>query len=268
MKLTEAAELLCSSGIENALYEARLLFSHFGGYRSYELIGSDPNSELEALIAAVKKRAQRYPLQYIIGEVDFYRERYKVSESCLIPRSDTEILVDEVIKRLPDGALILDLCTGSGCIALSILNNTKGTTAIAVDISEDALDVARSNAEALSLTERISFLQADALGTAVCDKAFAVISNPPYVTEEEYTSLEPEIYFEPSIAFLAKKNGIDFYERIVPEYANAISEEGFFAFEIGYTQADALRLVAKRQNLRCEIIKDYSGNDRVAILFR
>ena len=266
MKLSEATDILAKAGIEDAKREARLLFSHFLGLSESMLYGADAESSSKHLADAIKRRADREPIQYIIGTVGFYKESYKVSPSCLIPRSDTEILVDEVIKRLPDGAKFIDLCTGSGCVALSVLNNTTLTSAVALDISDAALSLAKENAESLSLSDRVEFILTDALLKAVDGKFSAVISNPPYVTEKAYENLAPEIYFEPSIAFLGGKDGLVFYRKIIALYKDSLCENGFFAFEIGYDQAKSLKEIADEHGFICKIIKDYSGNDRVAIL--
>lgn len=266
MKLSTATDILKNAGIVDAKREARLLFMHFSGLSNASLYGGDAESDSQELISAVERRKNREPLQYIIGEVDFYKETYKVTPDCLIPRSDTEILVDEVIKRLSKGARFIDLCTGSGCIALSTLNNTNSTSAVAVDISENALAIARENADRLSLTRRIDFLNMDALSEAVKGSFFAVISNPPYVTDKAYKSLEPEIYFEPSIAFLGGEDGMKFYGKIISLYKDSLADGGFFAFEIGYDQGDLISALANAHSLKIEIYKDYSGNDRVAIL--
>ena len=266
MKLSTATDILKAAGIEDAKHEARLLFSEIAKIPQSDLYFGDPESDLASLSEAVERRAKREPLQYIIGEVDFYRERYKVTPDCLIPRSDTEILVDEAVKRMPEGAHFADLCTGSGCIALSVLNNTKKTTATAVDISAKALAVARENAKSLSLSERISFIQKDVLSDEAEGEFFAILSNPPYVTDKAYKELMPEIYFEPDIAFLGGEDGLNFYRRILDLYSECLSENGFFGFEIGYDQADALVSLAKEHAMNIEIIKDFSANPRVAIL--
>ena len=268
MKLSTATEILKKAGIENARAEARMLFSEIAKIPEASLYGFDAESDSEELLLAVKRRADREPIQYIIGEVDFYRERYKVTPACLIPRSDTEILVDEVIKRLPEGARFIDLCTGSGCIALSTLNNTDSTRAVALDISKDALAVARENAERLSLSDRVEFIEKDLLSGAVDGRFSAVVSNPPYVTPKAYASLEREIYFEPDIAFLGGDDGLDFYRAILSLYKNSLEDGGFFAFEIGYDQAKGLTLLAEKHEMKAEVIKDLSGNDRVVILRR
>ena len=266
MKLSDAERILGEGGIEDARREARRLFAHFARLPESELYCRDAESDSPELTEAVRRRAERFPLQYIIGEVDFYRECYKVTPDCLIPRSDTEILVDEVIKRLPPEADFIDLCTGSGCIALSILKNTEKTEAVAVDVSEGALNVARENAERLGLSKRVSFLLEDALRLKVREKAFAVVSNPPYVSNSAYRELQAEIFYEPEIAFLGGEDGLLFYRKIIPLYKDALAEDGFFAFEIGYDQADAIKNIAKENGFDTEIIKDYGQNPRVAIL--
>ena len=163
MKLSDAVKLLRNAGIDSASYDAREIFLHIGGFSRNELLFSDPESFDEKLIFAVNRRQKREPLQYIIGEVGFYKETYKVSKDCLIPREDTEILVDYAVKNLPSGAHFLDICTGSGCIAISTLKNTKNTTATAIDISSAALEIAKKNANLNGISERISFVESDVL---------------------------------------------------------------------------------------------------------
>lgn len=267
MTLREAERKLADAGITNAREEARRLFCQVGGVPQYELTSPASECESDELIRAIERRAERIPLEYITGRADFYRESYKVSEAVLIPRSDTEILVDFGVKHLPYGAHFLDLCTGSGCVALSILNNTDGTTATAVDISEAALGVARENAEALSLTKRIEFIATDALTLPPKD-CYAVFSNPPYVSDKAYKELEAEIFREPKIAFLGGEDGADFYRVITPVYKNKIAKEGFIAYEIGYDQGEILREIAEKNGMSCEILQDLGGRDRVAVLRR
>lgn len=266
MTLKEAIKVLCSAGVPEAVHDARAIFRHFGGFADYELVSRDVSSDKEELTNAIERRKNREPLQYIIGECDFYRERYFVSQDCLIPRSDTEILVDFAVKNLPVGARFLDLCTGSGCVALSVLNNTAKTSAIAVDISERALDIAKKNAKRLELSSRVEFLSANALSRAVDGDFYAVLSNPPYVTDAEYESLEKEIYFEPKNAFVGGFDGGDFYRAITALYKGRIADSGFIAYEIGAAQADLLRDIADTNQMSCHIINDLSGRARVAVL--
>lgn len=268
MTLKEAINLLSSAGVPDAAHDARAIFSHFGGFADYQLVSREISSDNPDLADALERRAKREPLQYIIGECDFYRERYFVSPGCLIPRSDTEVLVDFAVKNLPSGARFLDLCTGSGCVGLSVLNNTENTSATLVDISGAALDIARKNAERLGLASRANFLLADVLGEPICDEVYAVLSNPPYVTDSEYEALEKEIYFEPKSAFVGGADGGDFYRAITEKYRDRLAVGGFIAYEIGYAQAELLSEIAEANRMTCEIIHDLSGNARVAVLRR
>ncbi|MBE6645088.1 MAG: peptide chain release factor N(5)-glutamine methyltransferase [Ruminococcaceae bacterium] len=268
MKLSEAIKILKDAGVDNPRHDARILFMHFCGMDFSELISSDVFSDKKELIDAIERRKNREPLQYITGTVGFYREEYNVNNSCLIPREDTEILVNYAVKNMPEGKRFLDLCTGSGCIAISTLANTHNTRATAVDISKAALCTAKTNAEKNGVADRIQFIEADVLSYEENDGYFAILSNPPYVTEEEYEALAPEIFFEPKIALTAKDQGLEFYKKIISNYKDSLDEEGFFAFEIGSLQADALISISHGHGLSCEIIKDCSQKDRVAIIRR
>ena len=266
MKLSELTKILFDAGIENARAEARMLFEHFTKKKAAELVIGDPESDSKELISALEKRRRREPLQYILGKAYFYREEYEVTPDCLIPRQDTEILVDTAVKLIPDGERFLDICTGSGCIAISTLCNTKNTSATAIDISLAAIEVARRNAEKNGVSKRVNFIQKDALKESVDGDFFAVLSNPPYVTEDAYESLEKEIYYEPKIAFVGGKDGLDFYRRLTALYRDRIKDGGFIAYEIGYDQKDGIRAIAEENEMTSEVIYDLGGNPRVAVL--
>lgn len=273
MRLTEAAARLRAAGIENEIYEARLLFSHFGGLAPSMLYGRDAEAEDARIEPYLLRRERHEPMAYILGEQGFYRESYLVSPETLIPREDTEILVDDAVRRLPKGARFADLCTGSGCIALSVLNNTEGTTAVAVDLSEGALKVARKNAERLGLSDRARFAQADVLSDALSevlssDAPFdAILCNPPYIPREVYETLAPEIFFEPESAFVGEEEGMIFYRVLISALRPMLKAGGFLSFEIGYDQAERMRALAQESGYDAEILKDLSGNSRVALLF-
>lgn len=268
MTLKEAKRILEESGIENALFDVRVIFSEVGGIPSYALVSQEVDCPSDEVANAIARRAEREPLQYIIGEVDFYNERYTVSPDCLIPRADTEILVDYAVKNIPRGKKFLDLCTGSGCIAISVLNNTESTTALAVDLSEGALNIARANAERTGVSDRITFKKADATEETLGADFFAILSNPPYVTESAYRELSPEIYHEPRCAFVGGEDGADFYRAITPLYRDVIPTDGFIAYEIGFDQEEIIIDIANENGLNAEIIRDYSNNPRVAVLRR
>ena len=266
MTLNEAKEILSTGGVENPLFDARMIFANIGKIPEHLLIDRSTATDSESVKDAILRRSRREPLQYIIGEVDFYREKYTVTPDCLIPRADTETLVDFAVKSLPDGAKFLDLCTGSGCIAISVLNNTESTRAAAVDVSDAAIGVAKKNAQRNGVSERVDFFRLNVLDSAVDGEFFAVLSNPPYVSESAYRELEPEIYREPSIAFVGGEDGGDFYRALTPLYRDRISDEGFIAYEIGYDQAELLTEIAQKNRMSIEILRDLSGNPRVAVL--
>ena len=266
MKLSELIDRLKRAGIESAVYDARALFRHYGGFTDFALYGSDPSSNDPALIEAALRREAREPLQYILGECGFYRETYLVTRDCLIPREDTEILVEYAVNHLPSGASFADLCTGSGCIALSVLNNTKNTTARLFDISEGALSVAKKNTERLGLTDRAELFLLDCLKQAPSGKYDAILSNPPYIEKEAYERLEKEIFYEPSLAFIAGEDGMEFYRAILTNCKNSLTEDGFFAFEIGYDQEEKIKSLSDELGFSPRILRDLSGNCRVAIL--
>ena len=264
MRLSDAEGLLREAGIDEAKSEARIIFSRIGGVPDYAL-PLDPECDSEAVAGAIERRRARYPLAYVIGEVDFYRESYKVSPACLIPRPETEILVDLAVRSIPSGARFADLCTGSGCIAISTLKNTDGTHAVALDLSPDAISIATENADRNGVRDRIEFVTGDAL-CGLEGKFFAILSNPPYVSESAYASLDAELYAEPKMAFVGGEDGGDFYRRMIPLYKENLLENGFLAFEIGYDQGELLRALGEENGMSVEIIKDYSSLDRIALL--
>ncbi|MBQ8719605.1 MAG: peptide chain release factor N(5)-glutamine methyltransferase [Clostridia bacterium] len=266
MQFRDAVELLSSHGVQSAAHDAREIFIRFGGFSRSEIIPPTASSDELLLISAIERRCEREPLQYIVGEVGFYREVYSVSPDCLIPREDTEVLVDYAVKNLPSGARFLDLCTGSGCVAISTLNNTKDTTAVATDISLGALDMAKKNAERCGVSDRLTLRHSDARAEREAGLFDAILSNPPYVSQEEFEALEPELYFEPKGALVAKDDGAEFYKTIIPTHKDSLKRGGFFAFEIGATQAPLLSSLAEIYGMSLKVIRDLSGNDRVAVL--
>lgn len=238
---------------------------------SYLLSHRDDDIDCPALDIAVAKREERIPLQYVIGKWDFYRQTYKVNENCLIPRSDTERLVEMAVELLPRGASFADLCTGSGCIGISTLCERPDTSAILVDKFEKTLELARENIELNGVEDRVKSMLFD----VICDsKRFegysfdAILSNPPYIRPEVIESLSPEVKKEPYAALYGGEDGLIFYRAIVENYSKYLKKEGFFLFEIGYDQADAICEIATSNGFDCKIIKDYGGNDRVAHLIR
>ena len=263
--LKEAIKRLEEAGIPSPEYDARELFRAFANPLNTPLT-QNTASDSDELLRAIERRASREPLQYIVGSVGFYREEYRVTPDCLIPRSDTEILVDYAAKNIPAGERFADLCSGSGCIGISTLKNTRDTLCDSFDISDGALALTKENAMLNGVDARITVTKKDLLRDEIEGEYFAILSNPPYIPREVYEGLEKEIFSEPEIAFVGGKDGLIFYERLTPMCKKAIKDGGFIAFEIGYDQAESLRAIADKNSLGCQIIKDYSGNDRVAVL--
>lgn len=255
MTRDEARAALLAAGLENAAGEARMLAEHYQG-----------NIPLDV----VQKRASRYPLQYLLGTWGFWREEYEVSPACLCPRADTEHLVECAVNRLPQGARFLDLCTGSGCVAISVLATRKDTRAVGVDIFPETLALAQRNAVRNRVAERVTFVRADVFAPIpreLAEEPFdAILSNPPYLTRREMTQLQPEVRFEPAAALDGGTDGLAFYREILNKWQHVLRKGGFFAFEIGSTQAPFLKALAAEHGRHCRVIKDYSANDRVVLL--
>lgn len=235
--------------------EERLLKEYFG--------------KNEAMLKDARMRlANNEPLAYILGETVFYDEYYYVTPDTLIPRPDTERVVEWVLKRLPVNGKLLDLCCGSGCIGISALKHSENTMAVSVDISEGALRVAIRNANRNGVENRIRFVQADLVKDNFLEtECFDVIvSNPPYVKTAVVDTLEPECGYEPRIAFDGGEDGMVFYRIILNRFTKHLKENGCFVFEIGYDQGQDMTNLAAMHGFDCQIYKDYGKNDRVAVL--
>ena len=272
MTYNEICMRLAAAEIENHRGEAAMLICHFADINKAELFGMhDVDFNLPALDEAVKKRCSHYPLQYILGYWGFYHETYRVTEDTLIPRQDTEKLVELAIKILPEGARFIDLCTGSGCVAISTLAARRDCRAVGVDLFESTLAIAGENAEHNGVGERLGLLRANVLEPSFMDDLGifdCIISNPPYIESEKVDSLAMELSFEPEAALDGGKDGLDFYRTIISSYGKYLSSSGCMLFEIGYDQAKSVAAIAVQNGFSCEIFKDYGGNDRVAYLRR
>lgn len=219
----------------------------------------------------IDKRKQHIPLQHITGEQEFMGLVFRVNEHTLIPRQDTEILVEEAMRYLGDGMRILDLCTGSGCILLSLLKYSNECEGIGIDISKDALLVAEENAKRLGLDA--TFLEGDLfapLAQLVPQKGQdglfdIIISNPPYIASSEIETLMPEVKdHEPRLALDGKEDGLYFYRQIMEKAPSYLRKGAMLFLEIGYDQAIAVcSLLQEKGFEKIEVIKDYAGLDRV-----
>ena len=272
MTYRQLCVLLQEAQIENAEWDALCLMEHFLSLTPSLLRAApDRNYENENLEDAVRRRVAHEPLQYILGEWDFYRQKYEVSPNCLIPRSDTEILVENAVRLLPIRAHFADLCTGSGCIAISTLAERPDTTAVALEKFPATLVLAMRNATKNGVDNRFCGILEDVLNTPVRIVEHApfdaILSNPPYIPTADIEKLSPEVHAEPMSALDGGNDGLIFYRAILKNYAPLLKEDGFFLFEIGYDQANDLTTLAKEHNFaHVRIIRDLGGRDRVVYI--
>ena len=271
MTYQQIRQKLADAGIESASWDAECLICHyFSTSRTAILADPERQYESDALSVAVQRRCNREPLQYLLGEWDFYRQTYEVTPDCLIPRSDTEILVEEAIRLLPENAVFADLCTGSGCIAISTLAERRDTRAFALEKFPNTLEIAKRNAQRNGVSDRFTPILADVLiPPTEFPTLDAILSNPPYIVSEVIDTLSPEVKREPRVALDGGEDGLLFYRAILKSYAHFLSPDGFFLFEIGYDQGEALVSLGKEHGFsESRVIKDFGGCDRVIYLSR
>lgn len=271
MTYNEICLALAEAGIENDRGEAAMLICRFCNINKAELLqrSRDEDYPSEELEDAVIKRCSHYPLQYILGYWEFCHETYRVTKDTLIPRQDTEKLVELAVRFLPEKARFIDLCTGSGCVAISTLAARPDCHAVAVDLFEPTLEIARENAETNGVGERIGFAREDVLcpdfmkelGDFDC-----ILSNPPYIETKQISLLDDELAYEPSAALDGGEDGLCFYRTIIKDYVKYLRAGGMMLLEIGWDQARAVSEIAASVGLRCEVYKDLGGNDRVAYI--
>ena len=264
MTYAEICNRLRLAGLDNAAGEAELLITELlCSTFSYDADYSDPMLEV-----ALEKRCGGYPLQYIIGKWWFAGCVFEVNESCLVPRPDTETVVEQAMKLLGKNARFADLCTGSGCIAIALLDLRADLSAYAVELCEETLELAKRNAVLNRVCDRVEFKKGDVLRRDVLgeEKFDAIISNPPYIRRDVIPTLSREVKCEPLIALDGGDDGLDFYRAIVKNCSDNLTSGGAFIFEIGYDQADDLHRIADENGFSCRVVKDLGGCDRVAIL--
>ena len=221
----------------------------------------------DELQKALQKYESGIPAAYILGEWEFFGDRYLLNNDCLIPRCDTERVVEKLIESLTCGSRFADVCTGSGCIAISTLKRVKDSYCVAVELSKNAADMAKKNAELNGVSDRLEVICADAFDCPLGDEVFdAIVSNPPYIPTRDLDVLDEYVKKEPSIALDGGKDGMDFYRLLLTKYKNNLSPKGRFIFEIGYDQEMQISHLAKERGFSCKVYKDYSGNPRVAVI--
>ena len=270
----KSIEYLKKNGVPNPLLDTEYIFSDvlkvsrntLKYSMSREIKEEDKNKIREMLVLRAKKRK---PLQYILGEWEFYGLPFKVSEEVLIPRADTEILVEQCIQLMRDieEPNILDIGTGSGAISIAIANELKSSSVTGIDINEKALKLANEN-KILNKIENVNFIESNLFEKL--DKDFKydlIVSNPPYISKEEYETLMPEVKnYEPQNALTDLGDGLYFYREISKLAGDYLKDTGYLAYEIGYNQAKDVSKILQDNNFDVlSVIKDYGGNDRVVI---
>ena len=225
-------------------------------------------SDDKALSEAIKRVESGEPLAYVIGEWYFFGLTFKLNKDCLIPRPDTEHTVEAAISRLPKNGRFIDLCSGSGCIAISILACRSDTSGTAVEISSDAFSAITENASLNGVSDRLNAVNADIFEYDPAEKYDCVISNPPYIRTDVVETLDSSVKdHEPRLALDGGADGLRFYRHILTAYRNTLSENGCFIFEIGYDQRGEIISLSRELGYSfCAVTKDYGGNDRVAVI--
>ncbi|WP_029541125.1 peptide chain release factor N(5)-glutamine methyltransferase [Selenomonas sp. AB3002] len=265
-----------TKGVESPRLDAEVLLSRvLKKERIFLYVHFDQPLEAEELAAykaLIKQRVEHVPVAYLLGQKEFMGLNFKVTPATLIPRPDTEILVQAAVERLRgrDNCSVADIGTGSGAICLSVLSFVPGSHAVTVDISSEARAVAEENAASLGLADRIEFFTGDLLEPVKDRKFTAILSNPPYIPEKDIEGLQAEVRCkEPYGALSGGEDGLDFYRRLCAEAPNLLEEDGFMAFEVGIGQAAVVAKLAEENPLikRTEILKDLAGIERVVIAY-
>lgn len=262
--------------IESPRLDAEVLLSHIlGRERIYLYVHFDEPlepTELARYREAIKQRVQRVPVAYIIGEKEFMGLTFRVTADTLVPRPDTEILVQAAVERLRahgEAPRFADIGTGSGAICLSVLHFLPKAQADTVDISPAARAVAEENAAALEVADRVTFHTGDLLAPLAGQCYDAILSNPPYIPDGDIAALAPEVRLkEPHTALAGGKDGLDFYRRLTADAPALLKDGGFLAVEVGIHQAAPVAALAVPAFSRTEILKDYAGIERVVIAWK
>ena len=251
---------------DDAYFEARQIVSEIsGGKMPFEEISEAQLAECEN---KAKRRKTGEPLQYILGNWEFYGRKYFVGEGVLIPRPETELLCDIAKAHLKNtGGTAVDLCSGSGCIAVTVALEAN-VKAVGIEISDKAYGYFLKNIEQNKAERSVTAINGDIfdkniLGRFEDDSLFAVLSNPPYISSADMKALQKEVTFEPELALFGGEDGLDFYRRLIPMWAGKLRSGGLFAVEIGEEQGQAVSRIFEGAGFNPEIIRDYSGHDRI-----
>lgn len=261
---------LKAAGIEDSVYEAKIIIKHVTGLNNTEILSAytKPLTEFQQnnLTAILRQREIRYPLQYILGEWAFYKYTFKVGAGVLIPRSDTEVLVEQCSEYLKDkqNPKVLDLCAGSGCIGISLACDYPDSAVVLLEKYPEAKRYIDQNIELNGAFNTLA-LEGDVFEGDAGGQAYdLIVSNPPYIPPSEMVITSPETKFEPETALLGGADGLDFYKAIINNYKDSLKVGGMLAFEVGINQAERVKTLLTDVGFgKIVLIKDLNDIDRV-----
>jgi release factor glutamine methyltransferase len=274
--ISNAAKKLEAAGIEAGAAEAEIVLCELLDFDRLHLYLHGPSLVDDNLLrefdAIIDRRATRYPLQYILGSAWFYNRRFIVNEAVMVPCPETELLLESVLRIArsckSNPVRLLDVGVGSGVIAVSAKLENEALDVTAVDISPDALGVARQNADALELDGQVRFIQSDLFESLDKNERFDIIaSNPPYIADHEYPTLPPEVKADPKTALLGGEKGLDIIVRLLREAPDHLNRPGYLLFEIGYDQSKEVFALIENDSRYAEfsLLKDLADIDRIVI---
>lgn len=270
--IEKAVIILKANSLPNGELDAKVLLSLVTNLTKEEIFLKDPTIEeryIKKFLSYINRRAQAEPLAYILGEKEFFGLNFMVNQNVLIPRPDTEIMIEEALRQYApnDKISILDLGTGSGCIVITLLHLLPKATAVAIDISQEALLVANQNAVSHKVQERISFIQRDMKNYFSSSKFDLIVSNPPYITSNDYNQLEATVRkFEPAIALIGGDTGLTYYNYIADLAQQNLKDNGNIILELGYNQLESVTDIFIIKGFICKkVAKDLAFIERVAI---
>lgn len=269
--LSKAISELKNADNENPVYEAHLIIREILNLSPIDLVlkGDLEVSKIrENLIKdAIKRRISHEPLQYILNSQEFMGLSFYVDKNVLVPRQDTEVLVETILEKMKNKSFsALDIGTGSGCIAISLAHYNKNALVRGIDISKSALEVAKKNAKDLGVSERVTFEEQDVFSLDAYGKYDVIVSNPPYIETDVIKTLDKDVKdHEPIGALDGGEDGLSYYRHIVKISPRLLTKSGILAFEVGHTQADAVKKLMENDFSQIEIIKDLCGVKRVVL---